>query len=281
MKKWLVLIGAVVLAFGLSACGSNGSSADSKKGDNKQNNSKQTKQGDGKSSAEKQQDWVDKQKQQTKAKVIDSKYYKWKDESVGEKVMNVYAEIKNTGETTIDAGDAKVTFLDSDGSVISSTSEDGDVMPVTIKKGDTGYVSMDIDDPDEYKDLDKVKVKLSPKPAQDDGDPTNLKAKNVNMKKLDNWGKNSAVKVTGFLENNSDNDFDKESTEVVAGLYDKDDNFLAAQSVYQGQEVSVDANDESSFEVGDGVPLPSEVVSNVDHVKVVATGTDYGDDEDW
>src|SRR5699024_5908087 len=139
------------------------------------------------------------------------------------------------------AGDAKLTFLDTDGSVISSTSDGGQIKPGYIKKGGIGYVSAEVyDDISKYDDLDKVEIEVSPEAYQDE--IVEFKNKDTNLN-VDKWGKeSSSISVTGFLENESDIDFNDEETTAVIGLYDEDDNFLAAESMYMDQEFSIDAN---------------------------------------
>lgn len=71
-----------------------------------------------------------------------------------------------------------------------------------------------------------------------------------------------------------------EDTSAIIGLYDKDDNFLAAEGMYVDQEFSIKANDETSFEIGGGSPLPPEL-KKVDHAEVKAIGIENMDDYRW
>jgi len=222
-----------------------------------------------------QSEWMEQQEGvEAKAEVTDIKYYKWLDESVDTETITVYAEIKNTGDIDIMAGDAKLTFLDSDGSVVSATSDGGTITPEFIKKGSVGYVAMEVyDDISKYEDLDKVEIEISPLPYH--GEVVEFKTKDTNLN-VGKWGDtNSEISVTGFFENESDIDFNNEETTAIMGLYDENDNFLAAESMYMGQEFSIDANNETSFEVGGGSPLPPEIGEKVDHAEVKAIGTKF------
>lgn len=51
--------------------------------------------------------------------------------------------------------------------------------------------------------------------------------------------------------------------------------------MYSDQNFSLDANGETSFEIGGGSPLPSEVGENVDSVKVQAIGIEGMDNYWW
>ncbi|HLR65699.1 MAG TPA: hypothetical protein VK105_00985, partial [Virgibacillus sp.] len=64
-------------------------------------------------------------------------------------------------------------------------------------------------------------------------------------------------------------------------LYDKEDNFLAVESMYMDQEFSIDANGETSFEIGGGSPLPPEIREKVDRAEVKAIGIENMEDYWW
>lgn len=214
--------------------------------------------------------------QKVEAKVIDSKYYRWTDESVDTETITVYAEVKNTGDTDIRPGDAKLTFLDTNGRVISSTSDER-ISPSFLKKGATGYISAEIEgDVEKYKDLDEVDFELSPEPFKEgivefDSEDTNL---NIEV-----WGEtNASISMTGFLINDSDIDFNNDETSATLGFYDKDNNFLASQSMFSGQNFKLDAKGKTSFDIAGGSPLPPEVGKKVDHAEVKAIGVENMDE---
>lgn len=260
MKKYLAGIFATILVFTV-ACSEQSTSQES-------NGNKESVvvQGNKDSTAE-----------EAKAEVASVKYYKWLDEAVDSETITVYAEIKNTGDTDIYAGYAKLTFLDTNGKVISATSEGGQIAPRIIKAGSVGYVSTEVhDDISKYEDLDKVEIEVSPETSQAEVIEFKTKDTNLNVGK---WREeNSKVSVTGFLENESDVDFSKDDTSAIIGLYDEDDNFLAAESMYIDQEFSIDAKGETSFEVGGGSPLPSVVGEKIKRAEVKAIGIENIDD---
>lgn len=261
MKKYLTLVFAILLVF-IAACGSDNASGDTEN----TNNDNETEE--------------DSEEEKAKAEVTDSKYYKWLDESVDSETITVYAEVKNTGNIDIKTGNAKMTFLDSNGSVISSTSDGGIIKPGFLKKGEIGFVAAEVyDDISKYDDLDNVEIELSPEPFRD-AEIVDLKVKDTKLN-IDKWrSDNSKINVTGFLKNESDINLNNDDTTAIMGLYDEDENFLAAEAMYQGQEFSIEANGEASFEVGGG-PLPPEVGEEVDHAKVKAIGIENMDDYWW
>lgn len=235
---------------------------------------------DGKSSGEIQMENLEKQQEEEKAeaKVTDIQYYKWLDEAVDSETITVYAEIKNTGNANIDAGHAKITYLDSDGSVIAVN--DAQISPRFLKGGSTGYISTEIEGGiDKYDDLDDIEIEVSPESFQDE-EIVEFTTKDDNLN-VDTWGqKSTKISVTGFLENESDIDFSEDDTSAIIGLYDEDGNFLAAESMYMGQEFSMDASGETSFEVGGGI-LPPEVGEKIDRAEVKAIGIENMDDYWW
>src|SRR5699024_9978205 len=262
IRKILTVTVIMILSF-LVACGAN---------DNETSSEKDLK---GKSSAEIQQENLDNLPNETESKIetkIKSiKHYKWLDESLDQETITVYAEVENTGDTSVILNDVKITYLDKDGSVISSASDEGPSLPGYLEEGDTGYISAEIEgDVEEYSDLDKIDIELAP-------EPTDKKIVKLNPKKtkenIGTWSDtNSSVGITGFLENESNIKFDKEEIDAAIGIYDKNDELIAVESFYDGQEISIDAKDESSFEFGNGIPLPPEIKEKADYFKLKAIG---------
>lgn len=217
--------------------------------------------------------------EEVEAEVKEVKYYKWLDEAVDEETITVYAEIENTNEIGISVDYVELTYLDSEGSVIAVN--EAYVSPTFLNKGNIGYVATEIEDEIErFDDLEEVEINASATPA-DEIDIIDFKVKDDNLN-VESWGQDSTkISVTGFFENESDISFDEEETEAIIGLYDEDDNFLAAEMLYSEQEFSIDANDETSFEIGGGSPLPPEVGEKIDHAEVKAVGDNSMDEDSW
>jgi len=261
LKKYSTLIFTVLLVF-IAACGNEDASS------NAENNNND----------DQYQEGVEEEK--TEVEVTDVKYYKWIDEAVDSETITMYAEIKNTGDADVDAGYANLTFLDSAGNVIS-VQGDEQVSPRFMKKDSIGYISAEVEnDIDKYDDLDKIEIEVSPEPFQD-AEIVELKTKDTNLN-VDNWGQeDSKISVTGFFENESNINFNEDDTSAIIGLYDKEDNFLAVESMYMDQEFSIDANGETSFEIGGGSPLPPEIREKVDRAEVKAIGIENMEDYWW
>lgn len=273
MKKHLSILFVILLVF-LVACGNDKTN---------QPEEDENHPDDGKTSAEIQEEIMTEQEdiseEKAEVEVLDIKYYKWIDESVDEETITVYAAIKNTSNTSIDAGMVNVTYLDSNGSVISVN--ESQISPRFLNEGSTGYVSTEIeDDIDMFDDLDEVEVEVSPEPFQD-AEIVEFTTKDEKLN-VGTWGEdNSKTSVTGFLKNESDTNFAEDDTSAVIGLYDEDDNFIAAESMYQDQGFSIDANDETSFDIAGGSPLPPEIGEKVDRAEVKAIGIENMDDYWW
>jgi|GEM_PF-7094447 len=207
-------------------------------------------------------------------------YYKWNDEAVDEETITAYAEIKNTSDIPIDAGKAKVTFLDSNGNVISVLGDER-ISPRYINKGELGYISAEIEsDIEEFNDLDKIEVEVSPEPFYG-SEIIELNTEELKVNK-GTWGqKSTKIGAVGFLRNNSEIDFTKDETSAAIAAYDKDDNFLAVETIYIDQDFSIDAKSKTSVELGGGSPLPPEVGEKFDHGKVKAIGIQGMDEFSW
>src|SRR5699024_7212762 len=122
-----------------------------------------------------------------------------------------------------------------------------------------------------FKDLAEVDIDVMAMPFTD-GEVVELDVID-NKLNVDTWGeKRAKVSVTGFLKNESDISFEEEETNAMIGLYDKDNNFLAAELMYSEQEISVDACKETSFEFGGGSQLPPALRDKTDHAEVNAIG---------
>ncbi|CAK8584777.1 hypothetical protein [Priestia megaterium] len=101
MKKKM-LFGSAVLSMGLLLAGC---------GDEEASTSKN-------SSSEEQTEAT---QNEAKVKVMDKKFYLWTDESIGDmEQLSIYTMIKNTGKTTVDISNFRITSLDKDGSVIQT-----------------------------------------------------------------------------------------------------------------------------------------------------------------
>ena len=222
---------------------------------------------------------ADSEEEKAEAEVKAIKYYEWLEEAMDTQTITVYAEIENTGNTNIDAGWAKITYLDADGSVIAVN--ESQISPRFIKKGGTSYLSEEIEgDIEKYKDLDDVKIEVSPVPFLD-AEIVEFTTRDEKLN-IGTWGeKNAQISVTGFVENESDINFTEDDTSATIGLYDEDGEFLAAQSSSQGQGFSLDANGETSFEVAGGWPLPPEIGEKVERAEVKANGIENMDDYWW
>lgn len=222
---------------------------------------------------------MEEEKLEVDAEVTDINYYDWIDEAVDEETITVYAEVKNTNDVAISVESADVTYLDSDGGVIAVN--DATVSPKFLNSGSVGYVSAEIeDDIDRFEDLNDVEIEVSPE-AFDETDVVELTTKDDDLK-IETWGnETSKISVTGYFENDSDVNLSEEDTNAIIGLYDEDDNFLAAEGMYVDQKFSIEANDETSFEIGGGSPLPPELKEKVDHAEVKAIGIENMDDYSW
>ena len=261
MKKVLFLFFSLMVVLGLAACS-----------DGTPGNAVEEKEDPAGNKAGSEENTVE-------AEVKTIKYYEWLEEATGNETITVYAEIENTGDTNIDAGSAKITYLDADGGVIAVN--ESQISPRFIKAGSTGYVSANIEgDIDQYEDLGDVEIEVTPKPFLD-AEIVEFTTKDEKLN-VGIWREESAkISVTGFFENESDTNFIEDDTTAIVGLYDKDDNFLAAESMYQGQGFSLDPNGETSFEVAGGSPLPPEVGKEVDRAEVKAIGIENMEDYWW
>lgn len=209
--------------------------------------------------------------------LVDYTYYEWTDQSVGEETITVYAEVKNTSEVDVAPGYVDVTYLDSEDSVISVN--EAFMLPSYIKAGGTGYLSTEIeDDISEFNDLDDIQFEFFPESAEDEL-VFELDVKKQELK-FDDFGEDgTAISVVGFIENDTDMDFGKDDTAAVVGLYDSEDNFVAVEEMYSDQGISVEADNETSFKLGSGSPLPNELADLVDHAKVTSIAYENNDEQ--
>lgn len=212
------------------------------------------------------------EKQETKVEVTDSVFYKWNDKSVGGmESITFYAKIKNTGDTVVDVMDSKLTYLNSNGSVIGTLNGSDlfiSIFPAVIAPGQSSYAAINIDGGEEFKDLKDVTLEV--KPVEIGATIKDLKTDKVNVVKSDEWG--GTVGVTGFIKN--DTDIAAETVQLAAALYDKDNKFLGALLPGSDQSFTVPVKEQTSFDIG--VPsFPSEQVKNVDHAEVTSTSVYY------
>lgn len=208
--------------------------------------------------------------------VSDEVIYTWNDASIGDmEQVSFYAKINNTGDKPVDVMDTKLTYKDSSGGVIG-TLENSDLFmnihPSVIGPGQTSYIAIKLDSDESFKDLKEVTVDVNP--VEFDGDVVELKTDKVNVKKSDEWG--GDVGVTGYIKNETDKPADQ--VQLASALYDKDGNFLGALLPGSDQSFQVDANGETSFDLG--IPgFPSDQVGNVEKAEVISTYIDYGEIE--
>ncbi|MFD1066639.1 membrane lipoprotein lipid attachment site-containing protein [Oceanobacillus locisalsi] len=266
MKKIIFVFALILL---LAACSEN--DADSNNASDEPNQDVE------KSSAEIQMENLEEQEATAEVNAIE--HYQYMDEAISTETIAVYAEIENTSETVVDAGRADITYLDSDGGVISVG--DSSITPSYLNPGEVGYVSTEIEGSiDEYENLEEIEIELSPMPVSKT-EVVDFSTRDENFK-VDTWGKESAdISVTGFLENDTDIDFTEDDTTGAIGIYDSDDNFIAAESIYMDQNYSLGANGETSFEFGGGTSLPPIIKDNADHANVRAVGIEGMDDVQW
>ncbi|MCY8813620.1 hypothetical protein P8917_01210 [Bacillus atrophaeus] len=255
MKKWLLGIGALTLSFSLAACGGKSNS------DASTTTKESTKETSSETKTEK-----------TKVDVADKVFYKWNDESTGgSPKVSSYAVIKNTGDTTVDVSNTKITYLNDKGEALRVTQANSmyrNLAPSVIKSGEVAYLGIDEDATDDISGLKDIKVEVSPS-AFETG-VNELKASKTKVLKTDDWG--GSISVTGSLKNDSD----KEATDIqsTAGLYDKNNKFLGALFLSSDDQTVIKPKQETSIDMS--VPsLPTEKVKEVDHADLKANVPNY------
>jgi len=213
-------------------------------------------------------------KVEVQVEVTDHVYYKWNDESIGNmEQITFYAKIENTGNKPVDVMDTKLTYKNNDGSVIG-TMENSDlymnIHPSVIAPGQSSYIAISVDGDESFKDFKEVTVDV--KPVEFDGDVVELKTDKVNVKKSDEWG--GMVGVTGYIKNETDKPADQ--VQLASALYDKEGKFIGALLPGSDQSFQVEANGETSFDLG--IPgFPSDQVENVEKAEVISSYVDYGE----
>ena len=211
-------------------------------------------------------------KEETKIAVADKVFYKWNDKSTGDiESISFYAKIDNTGSTTVDVMDSKITFLDSKESVIG-TLEASDlfisIFPAIIAPGQSSYVAVKLDSDESFKDLKDITLDVNPVKAE--ATIKELNTDKINVVKSDEWG--GSLNVTGFMKNETD--LDAETVQLAAALYDKENKFLGALLPGTDQSFTVPVDGQTSFDIG--VPsFPSDQVNNVDRAEVISTAVYY------
>lgn len=205
--------------------------------------------------------------------VTEKLFYKWNDESIGSmEQITFYAKIENTGNKPVDVMDTKLTYMDNDGGVIG-TMENSDLFmnihPSVIAPGQSSYIAISLDGGESFDNLKDITVEVNPVESED---VVNLKTDKVNVVKSDEWG--GDVGVTGFIVNETDKKAD--SIQVAAALYDKEGKFLGALLPGSDQSFQVEANNQTSFDLG--IPgFPSDQVENVEKAEVISSYVDYGE----
>jgi hypothetical protein len=211
--------------------------------------------------------------QEASVKVTDKVFYTWKNESIGDIPQIVaYAALKNTGKTSVDVRNTKLTYLDKDGGILQSTSASQtlipSIAPSMIAPGETAYLAISEDVGETFKDVEDIEVEVSPEPI--DFGLNSLKAENTKVVKTEDWG--GDVHVTAYLKNNSDQE--APTVEAAAGLYDKDNKFIGAVLPGTDHQISLQANDKTSVQLG--IPsFPSDKVKDVDHAEIQAMAVKF------
>ena len=104
---------------------------------------------------------------EAKVKVMDKKFYLWTDESIGDmEQLSIYTMIKNTGKTTVDISNFRITSLDKDGSVIqtdtSSSTLGRSFAPSVLKPGQVSYIGLQVDPNIPNPDIKDIQVDVNP-----------------------------------------------------------------------------------------------------------------------
>ena len=257
MKKKM-LFGSAVLSMGLLLAGC---------GDEEASTSKN-------SSSEEQTEAT---QNEAKVKVMDKKFYLWTDESIGDmEQLSIYTMIKNTGKTTVDISNFRITSLDKDGSVIqtdtSSSTLGRSFAPSVLKPGQVSYIGLQVDPNIPNPDIKDIQVDVNPTVVDMSlVDITELKVKNGKANvDLDNWG--GTADVTGLLQNNSKKD--AFNVEAGAGVFDKDNNFLGALFLSSDETITLGPKQSTGLQLG--FPgIPSSEVKKIDHVDFSVSNVEY------
>lgn len=252
----------------MAACDSNEVKASN---DSKQSNKTTTENNDSELSQAEWMEQQDKKQGEVKAEVTNKVFYTWNDESTGgTPTVVAYASIKNTGKTTIDVSQSKVTFLNGSGEVIRSVGANQiyqNLSPSVIKPGEIAYLALSEDAGEEFEDLKDIQVEVFPMVVE--FEPIKLNAQKVKVIKTNDWG--GSVNVTGLLQNESD----KVASEIqaAAGLYDKQNKIIGALVLSSNDSTTIQPKSQSGIEFG--VPgFPSSKVSEVDHADIRAISLD-------
>ncbi len=260
-----MLFGSTILSMGLvlAAC-SNDEASTSK------NSSSEEQTGSGNQQTESAQD-------EAKVKVVDKKFYVWTDESIGDmEQLSMYAMIKNTGKTTVDISNFRITSLDKDGSVIqtdtSSSTLGRSFAPSVLKPGQVSYIGLKVDPNIPNPEIKDIKVDVNPT-VVDDGlvnlTELEVKSEKVNID-LDDWG--GTADVTGLLQNPSAKE--AFNVEAGAGVFDKDNNFLGAFFLSSDETITLGPKQSTGLQLG--VPgFPSSEVKKIDHVDFSVSNVEY------
>jgi archaellum component FlaG (FlaF/FlaG flagellin family) len=257
MKKKM-LFGSAVLSMGLLLAGC---------GDEEASTSKN-------SSSEEQTEAT---QNEAKVKVMDKKFYLWTDESIGDmEQLSIYTMIKNTGKTTVDISNFRITSLDKDGSVIqtdtSSSTLGRSFAPSVLKPGQVSYIGLQVDPNIPNPDIKDIQVDVNPTVVDTSlVDITELKVKNGKANvDLDNWG--GTADVTGLLQNHSKKD--ALNVEAGAGVFDKDNNFLGALFLSSDETITLGPTQSTGLQLG--FPgIPSSEVKKIDHVDFSVSNVEY------
>ena len=213
------------------------------------------------------------EKAEVQVDVTEKVFYKWNDESIGGmEQITFYAKIENTGNKPVDVMDTKLTYTDNDGGVIG-TMENSDLFmnihPSVIAPGQSSYVAISLDGGESFDNLKDITVEVKPVESEN---VVELKTDKVNVKKSGEWG--GSLGVTGYIKNETDKPADQ--VQLAAALYDKEGKFLGALLPGSDQSFQVDANGETSFDLG--IPgFPSDQVENVEKAEVISSYIDYGE----
>ncbi|MER3122601.1 hypothetical protein ABQG71_15530 [Bacillus altitudinis] len=253
MKNISIVLSVLFLSFLLVACGNSSTSGEMNKKTNEE--TKETK-------------------EIVKTKVADKAAYIWTDDSIGGLTqINTYAIIKNTGNTTVDVTNTKITYLNKEKEVLGVTKANQlytNISPSIIEPGETSYLGIKDDATDEMENLDDIKIEVSPVAVKNN--MINLNPSKEKVITSDNWG--GDVKVTGLLKNNTNKD--ATALEVAAALYSKEDKFLGVLFLSSDDETEIPSKKETSIELA--IPgFPSNKINEISKATLVAKSPEIED----
>lgn len=258
MKKSATLFLAGVLCLGLTGCGSS-SSSDSSKADEKEGASaSEETAAETKEDEKKEEEPKEEVKEEAAWEVGEATAVTYPD-SIGSTWIQIICPVKNTGTKTLYLSSGTMDLEDKDGHLVDSKNLIS-VFPEVLQPGETAYYYEEtiLDDgmPTDLNVLPHVKVKEAKV------DCIRYEISDVAIADEEYGG----VKITGRVENTTDES--ESMVQIVALLYDADNNLLALPFTYLTDELA--AGDKMGFSMSTFSAPDSVTAGAVDHYEIYA-----------